>query len=129
MEPRRTRKKTKQPPRTLGVALLSAGAAALGIGATLAALLLRRRAAPADGHPVPDLAPETTVPPIVTTPSSDEPVAAALAPEERATEHFRPDPTAVPTAEEREALRPATGPVPGFAADRGSSPSDAQDAA
>lgn len=120
MEPRRTRKKTKQPPRTLGVALLSAGAAALGIGATVAALLFRRRATPATGHPVPDLAPDATVPPIVTPPSGDEPAAPALEPEERAPEHFRPDPTAVPTAEEREALRPATGPAPGFAADRGS---------
>lgn len=38
----------------------------------------------------------------------------------RAPEAFRPDPTAVPTAEEREALRPATGPAPSLAADRGS---------
>lgn len=40
--------------------------------------------------------------------------------ETRAPEAFRPDPTAVPTAEEREALRPATGPAPTLAADRGS---------
>jgi hypothetical protein len=40
---------------------------------------------------------------------------------DRAPEKFRPDPTAIPTPEEREALRPATGPAPSFAADRGSS--------
>lgn len=47
---------------------------------------------------------------------SDAPVTTAT----RAPEAFRPDPTAVPTAEEREALRPATGPAPTLAADRGS---------
>lgn len=46
---------------------------------------------------------------------SDEPVTAAT----RAPDAFRPDPTAVPTAEEREALRPATGPAPSLSADRG----------
>ena len=40
--------------------------------------------------------------------------------ETRAPDAFRPDPTAVPTAEEREALRPATGPAPTLVADRGS---------
>jgi hypothetical protein len=39
---------------------------------------------------------------------------------ERAVDAFRPDPTAVPTAEERESLRPATGPAPTLVADRGS---------
>ncbi len=39
----------------------------------------------------------------------------------RAPAAFRPDPTAIPTAEEREALRPATGPAPTMVADRGSS--------
>jgi hypothetical protein len=39
--------------------------------------------------------------------------------ETRAPDAFRPDPTAVPTAEEREALRPATGPAPTLVADRG----------
>ena len=38
----------------------------------------------------------------------------------RAVDAFRPDPTAVPTEEEREALRPATGPAPTLVADRGS---------
>lgn len=36
----------------------------------------------------------------------------------RAPEAFRPDPTAVPTADELDSLRPATGPAPAFAADR-----------
>ncbi|HEX8375990.1 MAG TPA: hypothetical protein VF606_12515 [Geminicoccaceae bacterium] len=39
--------------------------------------------------------------------------------ETRAPDAFRPDPTAVPTAEEREGLRPATGPAPTLVADRG----------
>jgi hypothetical protein len=43
----------------------------------------------------------------------------------RAPEAFRPDPTAVPTAEERESLRPATGPAPTLSADRGSGFSEA----
>ena len=47
---------------------------------------------------------------------SDAPVTTAT----RAPDAFRPDPTAVPTAEEREGLRPATGPAPTLAADRGS---------
>ena len=129
MEARRKHKKTKQPPRTLGVTLLSAGAAAFGIGTAIAALFLRRRPAAAPGHPVPDLAPEATVPPVETLPSNAEPEVPVLAPETRAPEHFRPDPTAVPTAEEREALRPATGPAPSLAADRGSVIADPQDAA
>jgi len=54
------------------------------------------------GHAAPDLA-------------AGEPVTKFT----RAPEAFRPDPTAVPTAEEREALRPATGPAPSLAADRG----------
>lgn len=48
---------------------------------------------------------------------------------DRAIEAFRPDPTAVPTAEEREALRPATGPAPSLVADRGSGFSEAAGAA
>jgi len=40
--------------------------------------------------------------------------------DDRAVDAFRPDPTAVPTEQEREALRPATGPAPTLAADRGS---------
>ena len=56
---------------------------------------------------------------------SDTPVTTAT----RAPDAFRPDPTAVPTAEEREALRPATGPAPTLVADRGSGFSEAAGAA
>ena len=131
MESRRKSKKTRsqQPDRTLGVALLSAGVAAVGLGATIAALLLRRRAPASDGHPVPDLAPDAVIPTASTPPSNAAPEAALPDSGPRADEHFRPDPTAVPTAEEREALRPATGPAPSFAADRGSITADSQDAA
>lgn len=87
--------------RTLGITLLSAGAATIGIGAAAALWLLRRQPNPAE-HAAPDLAPGAPEP--GTT---------------RAPEAFRPDPTAIPTAGERESLRPATGHAPGFAADRG----------
>lgn len=103
----------KPGDRRFGVGLLSAGAAAIGIGATLLAVVLRRARPTPEGHPAPDLSPKAPAP----------------APETRAPEHFRPDPTAVPTAEEREALRPATGPAKGFAADRGTAFADPQDAA
>jgi len=56
---------------------------------------------------------------------ADDPVRA----DARAPEAFRPDPTAIPTAAEREALRPATGPAPTLAADRGSGLSEAAGAA
>jgi len=56
---------------------------------------------------------------------SDDPVRA----DTRAPDAFRPDPTAVPTAAEREALRPATGPAPTLVADRGSGFSEAAGAA
>lgn len=100
----RRRQKKKPADRTFGVTLLAGAAAAVGLGAALGVALFRRtRDRPAPGHPAPDLA--ANQPP----PGSHE----------RAPEHFRPDPTAVPTAEEREALRPATGPAPSLAADRG----------
>ncbi len=47
----------------------------------------------------------------------------------RAAEPFRPDPTAVPTDAEKEALRPATGPAPTLVADRGSGFAEATGAA
>ncbi len=47
----------------------------------------------------------------------------------RAVDAFRPDPTAVPTEQEREALRPATGPAPTLVADRGSGFSEGAGAA
>lgn len=133
-KPNRSRKSSKSQAertsdRTFGITLLSAGAAALGIGAAVGALLFRRREGLAAGHPVPDLAPEAVVPPVTTPPSNQEPEAPAIPPAERAPEHFRPDPTAVPTAEEREALRPATGPAPTLVADRGEITADSQDAA
>lgn len=58
--------------------------------------------APDGGHPVPDLAANAP------TPGTD-----------RAPEAFRPDPTAPVSPEEREALRPATGPAPSLVEDRG----------
>lgn len=97
------RQKKKPADRTLGVTVLAGAAAAVGLGAALGAALFRRaRGAPAAGHAAPDLA-------------GDRPRPGAA----RAPEHFRPDPTAVPTADEREALRPATGSAPSLAADRG----------
>lgn len=47
----------------------------------------------------------------------------------RAVDAFRPDPTAVPTDAEKEALRPATGPAPTLTADRGSGFSEGAGAA
>lgn len=89
--------------RTRVIALAAAGVAAAG--SLVAAVLLARRPRPNPAeHTAPDLAPDAPEP--GTT---------------RAPEAFRPDPTAIPTPEERESLRPATGHAPGFAADRGSS--------
>ncbi|MBJ6121358.1 hypothetical protein JAO74_06085 [Sphingomonas sp. BT553] len=98
------RKPKKQPPRTLGVSLLSAGAAAIGLGAAAVAILFaaRKRPNPAE-HAAPDLA--VDAPPVTI--------------HTRAPEAFRPDPTEPVPADERESLRPATGHAPGFAADRG----------
>jgi len=89
--------------RTRVIALAAAGVAA--VGSLVAATLLARRPKrnPAE-HAAPDLAPDAPEPGT-----------------NRAPEAFRPDPTAIPTSEERESLRPATGPAPSFAADRGSS--------
>ncbi len=94
----------KPADRRFGMRTLAAGAAALGLAGSLAAaFFVRRRAAtnPAE-HAAPDLAADAPRPGT-----------------ERAPDAFRPDPTAVPTAEERESLRPATGPAPSLAADRG----------
>ncbi|MEG3163047.1 hypothetical protein U1701_00395 [Sphingomonas sp. PB2P19] len=87
-------KATRQPPKpkTLGRTLLATGAAALGLGGALLTLFLSAKKANPNEHAVPDLAPGKPHP----------------GPTDRAPEAFRPDPTAVPTAEEREALRPAT---------------------
>ena len=91
-------------PRTFGVASITAGIAALGIGAALLGLFTRRpRTNPAE-HAAPDLALDKPHP----------------GPGDRAPDAFRPDPTAPVSEEMRDSLRPATGPAPGFAADRGS---------
>ena len=89
-------------PSRKTTAIAATGAAIFAAGAGLAAFLFRRmRANPAE-HAAPDLAMDKPHP----------------GPDDRAPEAFRPDPTAVPSAGERESLRPATGPAPGFAADR-----------
>lgn len=107
------RRKPSAKPRTFGLGLLSAGAAAIGIGATLVAVLLRRPKTNPAEHSAPDLAPDKPAP----------------GPRDRAPDAFRPDPTAPVPAGMRESLRPATGHAPGFAADRGSAFADPQDAA
>ena len=94
---------SKPKPKTFGRNTLAAAAAAIGLGGALLAVFLRARKNPAE-HAAPDLALDTP------RPGADD----------RAPDAFRPDPTAVPTKAEREALRPATGPAPSFAADRGS---------
>jgi hypothetical protein len=98
----------KPADRRFGMRTLAAGAAALGLAGSLAAAFFVRRrvseaaaSSPAE-HAVPDLAADAPRPGT-----------------NRAPEAFRPDPTAVPTAEERESLRPATGAAPSLAADRG----------
>ena len=94
--------------------MIAAGTAAVGLGAAAIALLFfsRKQSNPAE-HAAPDLA--VDAPPVdIHT---------------RAPDAFRPDPTAVPSAEEREALRPATGPAPTLVADRGSGFSEAAGAA
>jgi hypothetical protein len=79
-----------------GVTVAAAGLAALGYGL--------RRAPRREGHAAPDLPRDGTRP----------------APGTRAPVDFRPDPTAPVSPEDREALRPATGPSPTLVADRGS---------
>jgi hypothetical protein len=94
----------REKPRNLGVATITAGIAALGLGAAFLGLFVRRsRTNPAE-HAAPDLAL-----------GKPRPGAA-----DRAPDAFRPDPTAPVPDSMRDSLRPATGPTPGFAADRGS---------
>ena len=93
-------------PKTLGINLLTAGVAAIGLGAAALAIVLGRRTVgpgPAE-HAAPDLALDKPHP----------------GPHDRAPDAFRPDPTAPVPEGMRDSLRPATGPAPGFAADRGS---------
>ena len=81
---------------------MALGAAGIAVG--LFGVLLARRKTPGEGHAAPDLA-------------LDKPHPTAT---DRAPDAFRPDPTAAVPASEREALRPATGPVPSMVAPRGS---------
>lgn len=100
---KRTNKPPKQLSRTFGVATITAGIAALGIGAAFLGLFVRRpRANPAE-HAAPDLA-------------LDKPHPGA---DDRAPDAFRPDPTAPVPEAMRDSLRPATGRAPGFAENRG----------
>ncbi len=98
------RHKRKQQPKTLGVSMIAAGTAAVGLGAAAIALLFfsRKRSNPAE-HAAPDLAADAPPVDIHT----------------RAPDAFRPDPTAPVPPELRESLRPATGPAPSLASDRG----------
>ena len=96
----------RRQPKTFGTGLIAAGVAAIGLGAATLAIFLTRRSGTANPaeHAAPDLA-------------ADRP---APGPHDRAPDAFRPDPTAPVPPELRESLRPATGPAPSFAADRGS---------
>lgn len=75
--------------RTIGLAALGT---IVGAGAAAFAAF-RMMKAPGEGHAAPDLAP-------------------GAEPSERAPEAFRPDPQAPVSAQDREALRPVTTPVP-----------------
>ncbi|WP_315761136.1 hypothetical protein [Sphingomonas sp. Y38-1Y] len=77
------------------------GVLAGAVGVALWSGLSRR--SPADGHAAPDLAADKPHP----------------GPDDRAPEHFRPNPTATVPPEDREALRPATGRSPTLVEDRG----------
>lgn len=97
-------KKHKPKSRTAGVSTLRTVAlAATGVAVGLFGVLLARRK-PTEGHAAPDLALNKERP----------------GPADRAPEAFRPDPTAPVSAADREALRPATGPVPSMVEPRGS---------
>lgn len=97
-------KKHKPKSRTAGVSTMRTVAlAATGIAVGLFGVLLARRR-PGEGHAAPDLALDQD----------------RHGPNDRAPEAFRPDPTAPISAADREALRPATGPVPSIVEPRGS---------
>lgn len=83
----------------IGIASVAAAAVAIGAGIFEVA---RRMLAPGNAeHEAPDLAPDQPHP----------------GPRDRAPEAFRPDPTAPVPANEREGLRPATGPAPSLVRD------------
>ncbi|MEO5493254.1 MAG: hypothetical protein ABIR08_04420 [Sphingomonas sp.] len=85
--------------RAIGAASV-VGLAAAAVGAALRFGLLDRFFPAIEGHDAPDLA-----------------LDAAPAGTDRAPDAFRPDPTAVPTAAERESLRPPEGVATGFTKD------------
>lgn len=85
-----------EPDRNSNLPLIAAAIGVLAGAAGIAAWTLAARRAPGEGHSAPDLDRDTPRPT-----ASD-----------RAPAHFRPDPTAAVPAEDREALRPATGPSP-----------------
>lgn len=107
-----TRRSANRKPADRPVKKTSRVAVAAGIGALAAGLFCAVRlglfdkllaSRPSGGeHPAPDLKPAAPTP--GTT---------------RAPVDFRPDPTAAVPASERESLRPATGPAPTLAANRG----------
>ncbi len=83
----------------IGIASVAAAAVAIGAGIFEVA---RRMLAPGNAeHEAPDLALDQPHP----------------GPQDRAPEAFRPDPTAPVPANEREGLRPATGPAPSLVRD------------
>ena len=87
--------------RAIGAASV-VGFAAAAVGAALRFGLLDRFFPAAEGHDAPDLALDR-----------DRPDA-----DDRAPDAFRPDPTAIPTAAERESLRPPAGVDKGFTEDK-----------
>lgn len=102
---------TKSHASSTNAPLIVAGAIGIAAGIALAGYLLRFARPPGNAeHTTPDLAP-------------DQPHPDA---NHRAPEAFRPDPTASVPANERDGLRPATGPEPtlvrGNAGDRARAP-------
>ena len=93
----------------IGVAA-AVGAVAAGVAAAFRFGLVDRLRAGAEGHAAEDL---------LIAAGEDAETAERPAADQRAPADFRPDIDAPMTAADREALRPATGHAPGFAADRG----------
>lgn len=103
---RKSAKTVRRPDhgaRNRTIAAVSAvGALAAGVGAALSLGWFDRFFPGNAEHPAPDLAADAPAPGT-----------------NRAPDAFRPDPTAPVPASEREGLRPATGPAPTLAANRG----------
>lgn len=94
-------------------AAVTVGAVAAGIAAAFRLGLLDRLLPAGEGHGAEDL--------LIADDADAEDADRRPGAEHRAPVAFRPDMDAPMTAAEREALRPATGHAPGFAADRGTS--------